>query len=34
VKRQTHEALKKLRHVMGDEVRIASGDGRLDEGKS
>jgi RNA polymerase sigma-70 factor (sigma-E family) len=34
VKRQTHEALKKLRHVMGDEVRIASGDGGLDEGKS
>jgi|RhiMethySRZTD1v2_1073278.scaffolds.fasta_scaffold661156_2 RNA polymerase sigma-70 factor (sigma-E family) len=34
VKRQTYEALKKLRQVMGDEVRIASGNGGVDEGKS
>jgi RNA polymerase sigma-70 factor (sigma-E family) len=34
VKRQTHEALKKLRHLIGDDVRIASGNGGLDEGTS
>jgi RNA polymerase sigma-70 factor (sigma-E family) len=34
VKRQTYEALRKLREVMGDEVRIASGNSGRDEGKT
>jgi len=34
VKRQTYEALKKLRHVMGDDMPIASGNSSHDEGNS
>ena len=34
VKRQTYEALKKLRDIIGDEVRVPGGNDSVDEGRS